>query len=277
MAKQRQTSNLTEQQKQFVKVLDQISYGQSSYETFRDFCELSAISFVGVFIGGQEAKERLERIHSKYGKDKIVLFGKAMDILIDALETEYRDFLGEVYMALDISNARSGQFFTPYCLCKMMSKMQLPEDLEKMIEDCGGYITVNDCACGAGAMLIATVDEFKARKVDYSNKLFIVAQDIDLMCCYMAYIQLSLSGVAAMVVCGNTLTNEQREVWYTPTYYLNYWTCKIALRNLKEIRTPENVKPAEVVEALPKPDIKVIKDSSGQFTFDFAAEIGAVA
>jgi hypothetical protein len=32
-----------------------------------------------------------------------------------------------------------------------------------------------------------------------------------------------------------------------------------------------------VVEALPKPDIKVIKDSSGQFTFDFAAEIGAVA
>lgn len=273
MSKQRETSNLSEQQKQFVKLLESIDYGSSSYDVFRDFCEVSAMSFVGTFTKSQQAKERLNRLGEKYNKEQFVLFGKALDILTDALEVEYQDFLGEVYMALNISNARSGQFFTPYCLCRMMAKMSLPQNLEQEIAERGGFISVNDCACGSAALLIAVVDEFRGQKIDWSNKLYIVAQDIDITCCYMAYVQLSLSGVAATVIHGNSLLpDEGYEQWNTPVYYLNFWSVKLALREMKKAEYQP-----EQFEANLKSSMKFVKESSGQLAFDFSVNDKEVA
>lgn len=44
---------------------------------------------------------------------------------------------------------------------------------------------------------------------------FFVAQDIDIRRVWMAYIQLSLYGIPAMVIHGNTLTMEEWDRWYT--------------------------------------------------------------
>lgn len=262
MAKQRHLSGLSGPQQQFVKLIEQVDYHGSSYERFRDFCELAAMTLVLPFEPSQRVSERIERIHKKYDKAKIELFGKAFDILIEALEESYHDFLGPVYMSLEISNDRSGQFFTPWHICKVMAKMQLPTDLDSFIDDCGGFITVNDPCVGAGAIPLAAVDEFKERRVDYSNKMFIVAQDIDMLCCYMAYIQLSLCGVAAEVINGNSLIpSNDYECWHTPVYYLNCWPLKLALKQSRTLvaSTPEK----------PEPDIKITQESNGQLAFDF--------
>lgn len=47
--------------------------------------------------------------------------------------------------------------------------------------------------------------------------------DIDIKCVYMAYIQLSLYGIPAVVVHGNSLTVEEWSKWYTPIYLLDGW------------------------------------------------------
>ena len=64
------------------------------------------------------------------------------------------------------------------------------------------------CCSDAGAM--------KRHKIDYQTKMRAVATDIDLKCVHMAYIQLSLYGIPAVIIHGNTLTVEEWSHWFTP-------------------------------------------------------------
>ncbi len=44
---------------------------------------------------------------------------KCFAIVVEALERNpEQDFLGELYMELELGNHWKGQFFTPYCVCK---------------------------------------------------------------------------------------------------------------------------------------------------------------
>ena len=65
-------------------------------------------------------------------------------------------------------------------------------------------------------MIIGAVWAMQRKGIDYRRKSFFVAQDIDIRCVWMAYIQLSLYGIPAVVIHGNTLTMEPWSHWYTP-------------------------------------------------------------
>ena len=65
-------------------------------------------------------------------------------------------------------------------------------------------------------MVIGAVWAMQRKGIDYRRKSFFVAQDIDIRCVWMAYIQLSLYGIPAVVIHGNTLTMETWSQWYTP-------------------------------------------------------------
>ena len=83
------------------------------------------------------------------------------------------------------------------------------DDLEK-----GHIIQVSDPCCGAGGMLIACALEFRERGINYQKDVIFVATDIDHRCARMAFIQLSLLAIPALIICGNSLTKEifwQRE------------------------------------------------------------------
>ena len=98
-----------------------------------------------------------------------------------------------------------------------------------------GYVTLNDCACGAGATLIAGINEirrqFKEAKspLYWNNHVLVSAQDIDFTTGMMCYIQLSLLGCAGYVKIGNTITDPMRtnddnsKYWYTPYYFSDVW------------------------------------------------------
>ena len=51
-------------------------------------------------------------------------------------ENPDQDFLGELYMNLDLGNEHAGQFFTPYNVCRMMSEMNV-SDAKKEVADKG--------------------------------------------------------------------------------------------------------------------------------------------
>jgi len=50
-----------------------------------------------------------------------------------------------------------------------------------------------------------------------------LGEDLDIHCVLMAYIQLSLYGIPAVVLHGNTITTEEFDRWYTPIYILDRW------------------------------------------------------
>jgi len=63
--------------------------------------------------------------------------------------------------------------------------------------------------------------------------LWVSATDIDPLAAGMAYIQLSLCGIAGEVVVGNTLANERRRILYTPGHYLGGWPVRLDPRYLQ--------------------------------------------
>ena len=60
------------------------------------------------------------------------------------------------------------------------------------------------------------------------------AVDIDPRAVHMAYIQLALMHIPAVVVVGNSLSMEMREHWYTPAHILGGWTAKLVRRDAED-------------------------------------------
>lgn len=68
-----------------------------------------------------------------------------------------QDFLGSVYMEMNLGNDHAGQFFTPYDVCRLMASIGGQGTALQVVQN--GYTVLNDCACGAGATLIAACHE----------------------------------------------------------------------------------------------------------------------
>lgn len=143
-----------------------------------------------------------------------------------ALEEKPQDFLGQVYMQLDLGNDATGQFFTPYHVSKMMSEICFT-DIEKQLEE-KDFITLSEPCCGSGGMIIAYSETLKEQGYNCQNQLFVEAIDIDEICFMMTYIQLSLLGVGARVMQGDSLAWKFQQILYTPFYFVNgfHWKLK---------------------------------------------------
>jgi len=135
-----------------------------------------------------------------------------------AMEHKYQDFLGAMFMELELGNKWRGQFFTPYNLCKVIAELTYSPEQYK-----GGVVTLDEPAVGAGAMVIAKCEVLEERGVNFQHKLRVVAQDVDWMTFCMAYIQLSLIGCQAHVIHGNSLSLEAKDVWCTPMAMMHGW------------------------------------------------------
>lgn len=106
-----------------------------------------------------EKREALyKKIISKYDEQERMVFPELVADVVAALdENPEQDFLGSAYMELELGNDHAGQFFTPYDICRLMSSVAGRGVALQVMEK--GYATINDCACGAGATLIAACHE----------------------------------------------------------------------------------------------------------------------
>lgn len=227
-----------ESQKNIIRLLDGISGRYSRWEVWQDFVIMSAISLANTADGPyREEREKayLERAR-KYSKRELAAFSEMLaEIVMDMERNPDQDFLGELFMALDLGNEWKGQFFTPYDVCRMMASMTYGPDMQHRV-DRDGWISVNDPACGAGALLIAFANECQRRGINYQTSVLFVAQDVDFLAGCMCYIQLSLMGCPGYVVIDNTLIHPSTcydkrgllphggsNVWYTPMYFRDIW------------------------------------------------------
>lgn len=87
----------------------------------------------------------------------------------------------------------------------------------------GKILTINDQCCGSVGMMMATLDALKNDlDINYAMDCFVDRSDIDLRCVHMAYLQLSLARVPAIIKHQNSLTRELFCVWRTPAFVMQY-------------------------------------------------------
>ena len=210
------------------------------FNSFRGYYNLSTVWFDFVTMFACAISNSVDSTHfdereklylstiNKYKKEEQELFPKLTAIVLMALnENPNQDFLGTLYMNLGLGKKGTSQFFTPYHICELMSKMTVNNVIDEVKEK--GIISISDPCSGAGATLIAGVNTIKQQlekeHMDYRKHVLVAAQDIDFTVAAMCYIQLSILGVAGFVKVGNSLSEPISEkdslenYWYTPMYF----------------------------------------------------------
>lgn len=261
-------------QKNLVKLFDSLCGHQSRWTVWSDFITMAAISVSNVVdrVHADEREKTYMALAEKWDGKELELFGQMLaEIVLGMEDNPDQDFLGELFMLLELSNDHNGQFFTPYNVCKMMSQL-VGGDIQAHI-DAKGWAGVNDPACGAGALLVAYANSLKDAGINYQTSVLFVAQDIDFIVGCMCYLQLSLMGCAGYVVVANTITEpstsydkrgllprDRGNVWYTPMYFSDVWTLRklwakinltMPIGDIPKKETPLEVPPPP--KELPKP------------------------
>ena len=112
------------------KLLDSLCGRYSRWEVWQDFIIMSAISIANV-MGGPHRENREKQYRDraqKYSGKELEIFADMLAKVVYAMEQNPdQDFLGELFMALDLGNEWKGQFFTPYNGCLSVIQPAGPE------------------------------------------------------------------------------------------------------------------------------------------------------
>ena len=300
-----------ESQTEFAKAFRPLGERHSAWQAWADFVDFSAISiFMPFGLPGDEKHQQREKeymsIAKRYTPAELEVFARLLAMTVDALEDEpEQDFLGEMFMTLELSNHWKGQFFTPYSICKMMAEITMQDAGAKI--DAKGWVGICDCCCGAGALLIAARNRMQFANPPIGHlpghlQTLYVCQDVDRTAALMCYIQLSLLGCAGYVVIGNAITHplvgfdnnpvlpietEGQDIWCMPMFHDQVWVWRQAFAKLDALTRPlsrEGIsdiapaeeatesaaeRPAEAPELLPPPAQEAVElnvTSTGQLT-----------
>jgi type I restriction-modification system DNA methylase subunit len=205
--------------KEFIKTFDRLARRHDRHRAFLDFLALSSSALMKAADPWRAEKHEAAYMETarRYDSEELTACAHLLALTTKALEDEPQDFLGHIYMHLELGNKHAGQFFTPYELCVCMAEMTLADVTE---DDPRELITFQEPAVGAGATIIAVMDALKKRGINYQRRTYTVAVDVSEMAARMAYIQFSLLGIHAHVVWGNTLSLQVTDEWPTWAYGL---------------------------------------------------------
>ena len=171
--------------KLFIKTFDSIAKQNHRYTVFSDFVTISAISLHNAVNKLEHLEAEYMEIIKKYSKEEALLFSKLLGIVIDLLEDEPKDVLGELYMELNLGNAKTGQFFTPNSVSELMAKISYDDDLKELKKP---FITLSEPACGASGMVLAFTKVMLSHNHNPAERLWVQCIDIDRIAAFMCYI-----------------------------------------------------------------------------------------
>lgn len=270
-----------DRQKEFTKIFESVCRRRSGWEVWNDMVWIFAITISNtVDVRRREAREaQYMRIIKKYDAEEVQAFVQMFAEVVMALEENPdRDFMGELFMRLELGNKWRGQFFTPYSVCEMMADITIRDKIDQIERQ--WYIGVNDCACGAGATLIAAANALRKRGINYQNHVVFVGQDVDAMSGLMCYIQLSLLGCAGWVYIDNTITNPSHghllfgdnddKTWYMPMFYADVWEMR---RRIAKVMAVLGERKSEV-DPEPMVDVTVVESTKKRNAGQYMSDLG---
>ncbi|MDC9595161.1 SAM-dependent DNA methyltransferase [Xenorhabdus sp. IM139775] len=191
----------TDYQNTFITLFNQTARGHSRYQVFRDFCYCAMAAIHNRYCYSDELEQFYLKTIKKYDRDDIDRIVQLFSLVVLGLAREPCDFLGRVFMLLELGDKHLQQFFTPWEVTRMMAKIQF-QDVSALLQE-KPFVTLHEPACGSGCMTLAVA-------------------------AVMAYIQLSLTGIPAQVTIGDALCDDDRKrTRYTPAHYLGNWSQRL--------------------------------------------------
>lgn len=204
------TENTSDKKQLIIKAIQSMSGKYGVYQIFDDWVECMALAFANQTVYKESREKRYLETINRYTKDEQKRLCEMMAWLVEWADEEMFDMLGYIYMHLELGNKRTGQFFTPYHICRLMAGMHKYKDEP---------ITVNEPTCGAGGNIIALAEAMKSQGVNYQKRLTATCQDIDVKAVNMAYVQCTLYGIPAICFQSDTLRDPNGEESVTGKMY----------------------------------------------------------
>ncbi len=221
--------------KEFNSLLQNLYRSKSVATVFDDFLSLATLSLAQPFYRSDQFERQYLEIVGRYTKEQANEFSQMLALIVLALDEKYQDFLGQVFSTNNFGNTRKGQFFTPYHISKLMPQISFT-DIENQLAE-KDFVTLAEPCCGSGGIIIAFAEILKEQGHNYQHQLFVEAIDIDETCFKMAYIQLSILGIPARVMLGDTLAWKFQKVLYTQLYFVNDFEYKLKRQKQEQKKT----------------------------------------
>lgn len=216
------------------KGIRDVSARHDLYTIWCDWLQMTATALANAVewdktVWQQRENEYLKTV-GRYDKKEVERMVSLYHQLVAAFPTPGCDLLGQVYMALELGDKWKGQFFTPDDVCSMMAQSILDrEETQRLISE-RGYVTLSEPSVGGGATVIGFANKMRELGFNYQRNLHVTAVDIDIKSVHMAYIQLTIMGIPAVIVHGNTLTLQEWSHWITPMHVMGNWDYKLKRR-----------------------------------------------
>ena len=175
---------------QFQDIFRSLDRTRNTWSIWADFVVMLACSISNSVDANNRAsrEDMYLKVSAQYTAIELEQFTRLSEVTATAFEENPdQDFLGTLFNRLELNNKHRGQFFTPYGIAKLMAMMQCVSLAEEIAAK--GYISVNDCCCGAGALLIAFANAARDQGINYQRDILFVAQDIDFIVALICYIQ----------------------------------------------------------------------------------------
>lgn len=151
-------------------------------------------------------------------KESMTTIAHMMGSMTLCIQETMSDFMGPVFMEL-MADSHRGQFFTPDSVCDLMSELTLSGIKDTLHTQ--SHVWIDEPACGAGAMVLSACRYLVRSGHDHTTKAMFRLADLDQTAYMIAYIQMELAGVSAVINHQNTLTLELFDTTYTSHLLMN--------------------------------------------------------
>jgi type I restriction-modification system DNA methylase subunit len=188
--------------------------GDSSYQVFTDFLDLTISSFSG---DESQYSSCIQRYRND-GHDEATIenllrrHAKALSGLIVALEQSNEDVLGAVYEHYSTTSDNFSQHFTPKSVGKTMTELSFPDEDEIRNASPDDPLLIGDISgCGSGSLLLDSAHRLRTIRPDCPAVY--IGWDIDSDCAKMCVINFVLNGLPGYVFQGDTLQLQVNRCW----------------------------------------------------------------
>lgn len=197
---------ISDSENEIIDIIEKMSGKYTPYVMFSDWVKMFALSIQNscYVVRGKDWKCRENQyldVAKKYNSTELNNFCKMNALLVAAFdENGINDYLGNIYMKSGAGSKQTGQFFTPFHLSVLTASVALKNVTKEQ------KIPMNEPSTGGGGMILAAAKVLQEKGINYQRCLDVTAQDLDWNGVYMTYVQLSLIGVKAIVIQGDTLS-----------------------------------------------------------------------
>ena len=101
-------------EKAFISLFNQTARYHHRHQVFEDFVSCSVIAMQNSLQFCEKREEKYMRIVGRYEKADVSRMAQLLAHVVNGLDETPGDFLGRVFMQLELGDKYRGQFFTPY-------------------------------------------------------------------------------------------------------------------------------------------------------------------